>query len=276
LKAGDLPKEIVEGNDTILRGPSGPIGFSGSSTDPRRAALADALKYEGDMMQTCVGGYCDNVLSGRSQIYSLRNKKTGEPYVTIEVAPPKVTADLSTFKHVRDMSQEEFEKAAARINSPIRTNKELAASSGWLYRDDVPYWVTEGDFAPRIVQIKGKHNRKPDDKFLPFVHQFIQFKPDGTPMKWSGVGDLQNTGLRRFVDAFNSNELEKIQAAGIEVPFYATPQEIQEIGKKVWPESWESIIPVDYAYGGHVKTNSPEVSAAGYNSASWNILGEAA
>jgi hypothetical protein len=31
-----------------------------------------------------------------------------------------------------------------------------------------------------------------------------------------------------------------------------------------------------FASGGHVKTNSPEVSAAGYNSASWNILGEAA
>lgn len=55
-------------------------------TPEGRQALADALKYEGDTMGHCVGGYCDDVLSGNSRIFSLRDAK-GEPHVTIEVAP---------------------------------------------------------------------------------------------------------------------------------------------------------------------------------------------
>lgn len=51
-------------------------------------ALQDALKYEGDTMGHCVGGYCDDVLSGRSRIFSLRDDK-GRPHVTVETAPMK-------------------------------------------------------------------------------------------------------------------------------------------------------------------------------------------
>ena len=49
-------------------------------------ALRDALKYEGDTMGHCVGGYCDDVASGKSRIYSLRDAK-GQPHTTIEVTP---------------------------------------------------------------------------------------------------------------------------------------------------------------------------------------------
>lgn len=51
-----------------------------------RLALEDALKYEGDTMGHCVGGYCEDVASGKSKIYSLRDAK-GRPHVTIEVQP---------------------------------------------------------------------------------------------------------------------------------------------------------------------------------------------
>ena len=51
-----------------------------------RKQLADQLKYEGDTMGHCVGGYCDDVVDGRSRIFSLRDAK-GEPHVTIEVRP---------------------------------------------------------------------------------------------------------------------------------------------------------------------------------------------
>jgi hypothetical protein len=51
------------------------------------SALEDALKYEGDTMGHCVGGYCPDVYEGSSRIFSLRNKKTGEPHVTIETSP---------------------------------------------------------------------------------------------------------------------------------------------------------------------------------------------
>jgi hypothetical protein len=54
--------------------------------DAGYTALRDALKYEGDVMGHCVGGYCDDVLAGRSRIFSLRDAR-GEPHVTIEAAP---------------------------------------------------------------------------------------------------------------------------------------------------------------------------------------------
>lgn len=53
---------------------------------PGTESLADALKYEGETMGHCVGGYCPDVSEGRSRIYSLRDKK-GQPHVTIEVRP---------------------------------------------------------------------------------------------------------------------------------------------------------------------------------------------
>jgi hypothetical protein len=57
------------------------------NVDPRISSLEDALKYEGETMGHCVGRYCEDVLQGNSRIFSLRNKKTGEPHATIEVSP---------------------------------------------------------------------------------------------------------------------------------------------------------------------------------------------
>ena len=84
---------------------------------------------------------------------------------------------------------------------------------------------------PSITQIKGKGNRAPVDKYLPFVQDFVKSQ------KWANIGDIGNTGLRRTADAFNPNEMAKIKAAGIEIPEYATQAEIDEINSKVWPVS---------------------------------------
>jgi len=59
------------------------------------STLSDALKYEGDTMGHCVGGYCPDVMEGKSRIFSLRSGK-GEPHVTIEVQPS------SAFSKLRD------------------------------------------------------------------------------------------------------------------------------------------------------------------------------
>lgn len=100
-------------------------------------ALADALKYEGDTMGHCVGGYCDDVASGRSRIYSLRDAK-GQPHVTIEVSP------------------EDFD--------PATMSEEQANMLRRARKSD----------APRIVQIKGKQNRAPNPEYLPFVQDFVK------------------------------------------------------------------------------------------------------
>lgn len=114
----------------------------------REAMLSDALKYEGETMGHCVGGYCPDVLEGRSRIYSLRDAK-GQPHVTVEVKPPHITTENPGFN----------EEAWAKMSNP------------------------------RIVQIKGKANRAPNEEYRPYVQDFVRSG------NWSEVGDLKNTGL---------------------------------------------------------------------------------
>jgi hypothetical protein len=68
-----------------------------ANSDFGRNALEESLKYEGEVMGHCVGGYCPDVQEGRSRIYSLRDAK-GEPHVTVEVRPgiiePRMNGDV--------------------------------------------------------------------------------------------------------------------------------------------------------------------------------------
>lgn len=50
----------------------------------QKVTTAHDLKVEGQKMGHCVGGYCDNVQSGKSYIYSLRDPKN-EPHITMEM-----------------------------------------------------------------------------------------------------------------------------------------------------------------------------------------------
>lgn len=135
--------------------------------DPGERALRNALKYEGDTMGHCVGGYCDDVMGGRSRIFSLRDAK-GQPHVTIETSP---SWDVESFAN----------------DYPGVPADELAN-----LREE---WLRVNEVAPDdIVQIKGKQNRAPKDDYLPFVQDFVKSQ------KWGNVGDLGNTGLVKLPD----------------------------------------------------------------------------
>lgn len=123
--------------------------------------LKDALKYEGDTMGHCVGGYCDDVASGASRIFSLRDAK-GQPHVTVEVKPA-------------DWYRNEQGELMSRSGGPLGAVKEK------------PHMMSNS-----IVQIKGKGNKKPNDEYLPFVQDFVKSG------KWSDVGDLGNAGLLEY------------------------------------------------------------------------------
>jgi hypothetical protein len=173
LKTPDMPTGIPEGwSEPVMKGnslrtvsPDGDVVLGAdlpslikniytrhpeTSGNPSRA-LEDALKYEGEQMGHCVGGYCPDVEEGSSRIYSLRDSK-GQPHVTIEVEPHTEGFDL-------------------------------------LVNDDVASQIGAKQTG-RIVQIKGKGNKKPADKYLPFVQDFVRGG------QWSDVGDFKNTGLR--------------------------------------------------------------------------------
>lgn len=164
---GELPEGWTERGGNVA-GPEGAIAIKGSVNDPRRKALEDALKYEGDVMGHCVGGYCDDVLEGRSQIYSLRDKK-GEPHVTIETRP-----------------MENYELQAANMKRAGASSEEIAA-----FFANPPH---------EIIQIKGKGNAAPKAEYLPFVQDFVRSG------NWSKVGDLKNTGLIKLGDQYLPKE----------------------------------------------------------------------
>jgi hypothetical protein len=132
--------------------------------------LEDALKYEGETMGHCVGGYCPDVVEGRSRIYSLRDDK-GRPHVTIEVAPRNITVE-EAIKIARD------EGLPEKGMETFKRVTEIMGSGDFMRQD--------------IVQIKGKSNKAPKEEYLPAVQDFVRSGNFGK------VGDLQNTGLVKF------------------------------------------------------------------------------
>lgn len=123
-------------------------GGEGDKADPAwRTRLDTALKKEGDNMGHCVGGYCDQVTSGRSKIYSLRDLQ-GQSHVTIEAGP----------------------------------NPNAQG----------PYGSTD------IYQIRGKQNRKPEAKYIPYVQDFLKSG------NWGKINDLENTDLLDATTGLNS------------------------------------------------------------------------
>jgi hypothetical protein len=197
-----------------------------------RETLEEALKYEGDVMGHCVGGYCPDVLEGKSRIYSLRDKK-GEPHVTIEVNP---------------MSDSEFQRSIDWREYSRQQNISQGQADAWLaeQRRNAP---------PTIAQIKGKGNRAPKEEYLPMVQDFVR---SGS---WGSVGDFKNTGLYRkgdFIDEFTPDQLDAVGKGE-----YLTMDEIKKLREgKAWKPidtdaDWGDVDvdlpPRAYARGGLVK-----------------------
>lgn len=158
--------------------------------------LRKALKYEGDAMGHCVGGYCPDVMSGRSRIFSLRDAK-GEPHVTIETKPGDPTnayrAELARMRESGELDawMNWLRQQAADPNYTPGMNG-LETLNKWRAQANLP--PLETSVPDDILQIKGKQNRAPKDDYLPFVQDFVKSQ------KWSNVGDLGNTGLVRLPD----------------------------------------------------------------------------
>lgn len=189
-----LVREYPENNPKGLRW----ADLTHEGSDDAIEALSKQLKYEGDTMGHCVGGYCDDVTSGNTKIFSLRDAK-GEPHVTIEVSPgmPSKLAEMH--------------KQAEAEYGPLRTKKELAS---WVNRLSEQDYDRYSDLAervayggtlsaePRIIQIKGKQNRAPNAEYLPFVQDFLQSPYHGS--QWdTEIGDIDTLGL-------SPEDLEKI------------------------------------------------------------------
>ena len=175
-----------------------------------RNVLSDALKYEGDTMGHCVGGYCDDVLEGRSRIFSLRDAK-GQPHVTIETSPEKDYDRLIKAGYTPEdlyvlSKNKGFEPTLPEGVSWNERSGTFTGPTGEVdfstivpnFREQLksrfPDLYGKGYQAPsaKIVQIKGKANLAPKEEYLPFVQDFVRSG------KWSDVGDLRNAGMVEF------------------------------------------------------------------------------
>lgn len=224
-----------------LRKPGAPYGHT-TNTEleairaSNREALEQALKYEGDTMGHCVGGYCDDVASGRTKIYSLRDAK-GQPHVTVEVRPPR---------DVYPVSGEAFAILPQETKDRYR-----AITADWRKRnpDDPDVWKALAEAGiepspPSIVQIKGKQNRAPNPEYLPMVQDFVKSG------QWSDVGDLQNAGLQDL-RGFADEPMAK--AAREKLGNYATREEWDAFANTYVDNKSRG-----YASGGSVKNNLPD------------------
>jgi hypothetical protein len=186
-----------------------------------KTALQDALRYEGDTMGHCVGGYCDDVMGGRSRIFSLRDAK-GEPHVTIETAP---SWDVKSFA-------DEYPGVPADELADLREE-----------------WLRVNEVAPDdIVQIKGKQNRAPKDDYLPFVQDFVKSG------QWGNIGDLRNARLVKLPDGryITQQQADEGIAAMTGTRIYSN-----EALQNLTPEEWaiEARHFEGYAVGGRVSAD---------------------
>ena len=232
----DLPKGLTgkqEGKDYVIRNSKGQIVLVNDTKEyaiadlfenypkyrPKNKALKEALKYEGDTMQHCVGSYCEDVATGSKKIFSLRDSK-GMPHATIEVVPGDL---LVTFNKLSKDEQAAVKKVAGAWASDEKLFDAM--------RQVVPEKANAPD---RIVQIKGKQNSAPKKDYLPFVQDFVK---GGT---WEDVGDLRNTGLKPY----KGND-------GIK---YVTPEEYEiELRKELGTTP-----PKGFAAGGSVAAYDPD------------------
>jgi len=150
------------------------------AANPNLPALEDALKYEGDTMGHCVGSYCDDVFDGSSKIYSLRDAR-GEPHVTIETNPKRL--DWLSGEMLDDYKPGSFQDYREQMD------RENGLENMHDYVQHMLPGLHEQLSLPVITQIKGKGNKKPVDKYLPYVQDFVKSN------KWSHVGDIENTDL---------------------------------------------------------------------------------
>jgi hypothetical protein len=207
------PEDLPEGYTVDSHGNT--IGPDGNYIQhPGEKRLEEALQYEGDTMGHCVGGYCPDVLEGKSRIFSLRDAR-GEPHVTVEVGPVQGRTSYDDMQAIYNQAQEEANAS----------NFATTGEFNNFYNDRVKELQfalidkQKAELPERIVQIKGKQNAAPKAEYLPYVQDFVK---SGT---YSEVGDLENTGLRRTSDAFNETEQAFLRSKGVDLKPYIEPEE---------------------------------------------------
>lgn len=244
LSVGDRSayQRYLEGGDT----PHEALMAASGDREPYTPALKAQLKYEGDAMGHCVGGYCDDVTEGRSRIFSLRDAK-GEPHVTIEVGKRDPVGEDDIMDHFFEAYPH-----IARNESGGVSRANLAEYNA--YKSKFLQEQGPGPDLLDLMQIKGKANNKPKDEYIPFVQDFVKNPPIEGHRGWGMTYDLQNANL------YNHNYLDPSEQKFItgDLPQLLTHDEIKQFREKnnlPWKPLDDSIGwgDDDYAEGGLIE-----------------------
>ena len=171
-----LDKNLPEGHKQTPAGTYIDPQGNESIHHPNYAKLDDALKYEGDTMGHCVGGYTPDVVSGKSRIFSLRDAKN-EPHVTVEVKPSQ-HLDFNKW----------WDEQPKELRDEINDRARRGEHKGSIY-EAPEYLSARAALPPAIKQIKGKGNAKPKKNYIPYVQDFVKSG------NWSDVGDIKNADM---------------------------------------------------------------------------------
>lgn len=216
--------------------------------------LETALKYEGDVMSHCVGGYCPDVVRGYSRIFSLRDAK-GKPQVTIEVAPEPLTP--------QDLPEAISAEYRKHMQEGISAHGGRPGADEWVqhFHPDVYEQIKK---PLRIEQIKGYKNDRPPEDMMPYIHDFIK---DG---QWSSVKDLNHTDLVPLKPGFLKNAADRNIPVDVITQIndqpYITKQEFNRLadafgGVNKYPEAKSHGGAVGMAAGGLVEFNPERINA---------------
>lgn len=154
-----------------------------------RGALEDALKYEGEMLSHCVGGYCDRVLSGKSRIMSLRDAE-GRPRVTVELQPARQSKHPLYSQYMDEVVKPGGEYAEQYIDKTLRRHPRGDYTQETVLSDkiesDFPKWLESThperlaelkSLPPPVIQIKTKSNKLAAEEDIPYVLDFLNSQP---------------------------------------------------------------------------------------------------
>jgi hypothetical protein len=173
------------------------------SKDKSRSELEKALKNEGELMGHCVGGYCEDVISGQSRIFTLRDQKN-KPHVTIEGTPGVQRPGSVPPEIAQQFAKESIQEAnelGYKLNSPEYLNYvrggEIQKADKWA-RDNAYETVD-------ITQIKGKSNGPVNDKYREMVRDFLNTQPNIGKVHDLDYVDLVDTGDKKSVVNFLNN-----------------------------------------------------------------------
>lgn len=180
---------------------------------PDADQLAKALKLEGDSMGHCVGGYCPDVMAGRVKIFSLRDPK-GRAHATIEVEPP-VSPREGT------IGQEEL---PPEVFADLKRRNVLDDNIRWKFDEDVGRYMPQlGPFEPSVLQIKGKGNARPIEKYDPYTQDFVNTND------WHIVEEAHNAGLRDISYELGSTLKYAEEGLGLKLPRFVPDKDYQQL-----------------------------------------------